>query len=67
MHYANGRAASIGDLVRGKGYNIKHEIVGLLLEAHPGAATCNCRVAAVSVGSTVKILGWRSGDGSWCY
>lgn len=53
MHYANGRAAKAGDVVRGKGYNIKHEIVGLLLFANPSATSCNCTVATVTKGSQV--------------
>lgn len=53
MHYANGRAAKAGDLVRGKGYNIKHEIVGLLVYANPGATACNCQVATVTKVSSV--------------
>ena|SRR5579859_3415584 len=55
MHYANGRAAKAGDLVRGKGYNIKHEIVGLLIFANPAASACNCQVACVTKESRVLI------------
>lgn len=53
MHYSNGRAAKAGDLVRGKGYNIKHEIIGLLVFANPGASACNCQVATVTRTSLV--------------
>ena len=53
MHYSNGRAAKAGDLVRGKGYNIKHEIVGLLVQAQPQSSSCNCQVATVTHGSQV--------------
>lgn len=53
MHYTNGRAARAGDVVRGKGYNIKHEIVGLLVYANPGSTTCNCQVATVTKNSSV--------------
>ena len=53
MHYSNGRAAKAGDVVKGKGYNIKHEIVGLLIQASPGASSCNCQVATVTKGSRV--------------
>ena len=53
MHYKNGRAAKAGDLVKGKGYNIKHEIVGLLIQASPSATACNCQVATVTKGSQV--------------
>lgn len=48
MHYANGRAAKAGDVVRGKGYNIKHEIVGLLVYANPGSSACNAQIATVT-------------------
>jgi hypothetical protein len=53
MHYANGRAAKAGDLVKGKGYNIKHEIIGLLLYANPATTACNCHVATVTKDSQV--------------
>ena len=53
MHYANGRAAKAGDVVRGKGYNIKHEFTGLLVYANPGTSACNCQVATVTRGSQV--------------
>lgn len=48
MHYANGRAAKIGDLVRGKGYNLKHEFTGVLIQANPAGTACNCQVATVA-------------------
>lgn len=55
MHYSNGREAKVGDLVRGKGYNFKHEIVGVVIEAHPEATTCNCSVACVAVGKNFPL------------
>jgi hypothetical protein len=48
MHYANGRAAKIGDLVRGKGYNLKHEFTGVLIGASPAATACNATIATVT-------------------
>lgn len=57
MHYANGRAAKAGDVVRGKGYNIKHEIVGLLVYANPSSSACNCQVATVTKQTAVYIGG----------
>ena len=54
MHYANGRAAQAGDVVRGKGYNIKHEITGLLVYANPGNSACNCQVATVTANLNVE-------------
>ena len=53
MHYANGREAKVGDLVKGKGYNYKHEIIGLLIEANPGQTACNCKVATITKNSQV--------------
>jgi hypothetical protein len=53
MHYANGRAARAGDLVRGREYNIKYEIVGLIVFADPGASANNCQVATVTATSPV--------------
>ena len=50
MHYANGRAAKIGDLVRGKGYNLKHEIIGIVINAQPISSACNCTVACFGIG-----------------
>lgn len=68
MHYANGRAAKAGDVVRGKGYNIKHEIVGLLIFANPAGTACNCQVATVTKGSSVLHYAYPSpqpnGDGA---
>ena len=62
MHYANGRAAKVGDLVRGKGYNVKHEIVGVLAHARPAA--CNCTVAHVGANSSISqpLFRDRNGD-----
>ena len=54
MHYSNGREAKIGDLVRGYGYNVKHEIIGRLITARPNEKTCNCTVAYVGVHSAVN-------------
>lgn len=55
MHYKNGREANVGDLVRGKGYNFKHEIVGILIEAHPEATTCNCTIACIAIGKNFPL------------
>ena len=53
MHYSNGRAAKAGDIVRGRGYSIKHEFTGVLVYANPGNGSCNCHVATVTMGSQV--------------
>ncbi len=46
-HYTDGTEARTGDIVRGKGYNIKDEhgdlaeITGILLSVTPGSTACN--------------------------
>lgn len=50
MHYRDGTEAKVGDIVRGKGYNIKNaagelaDFVGLVADVLPGSASCNVRV-----------------------
>lgn len=63
MHYRNGRAAVVGDLVRGKGYNFPYEITGVLISAQPEASACNCSVATVSH----KAFAWKGkcGGTTW--
>jgi hypothetical protein len=56
MHYANGRAAKMGDLVRGKGYNLKHEFTGVLVGANPEGTTCNATIATVTAAHDYKRL-----------
>lgn len=56
MHYANGRSAKVGDLVKGKGYNFKYEITGILISAQPDLSACNCIIAHVSQRSQVWSL-----------
>ena len=58
MHYANGREAKVGDLVRGKGYNVKYEITGILVSANPAATACNCTVAHIGPSSAPVAIGW---------
>jgi hypothetical protein len=54
MHYANGRAAKVGDLVRGKGYNLKHEFTGVLLSANPATTACNCTIATITAPPSIQ-------------
>lgn len=54
-HYKDGSKAKVGDVVRGKGYNIKgkdgelKEIVGTVISITPGATSCNVQVAYIDV------------------
>lgn len=49
-HYANGREAKVGDVVVGRGYNVKgsdgtlREITGLVVSVTPGSASCNVQI-----------------------
>jgi hypothetical protein len=54
MHYANGRVAKLGDLVRGKGYSVKHEIIGKVVNLRAGDS-CNLSIAHVDAGSACFI------------
>ena len=66
MHYKNGREAKVGDLVRGRGYNVKHEIIGRLITAQPRASACNCTVAFVGVNSGVRFTAYLAPEnGDW--
>jgi hypothetical protein len=46
-HYKNGEIAEVGDLVKGRGYNVKHEIVGKILSINQNSETCNLTIAHV--------------------
>jgi hypothetical protein len=54
-HYKDGTEAKIGDVVRGKGYNVKdkdqnlREFVGTVVGITPGSTACNIQVAHVVV------------------
>jgi hypothetical protein len=45
MHYRSGKEAKLGDIVRGRGYNIAHDIQGVVVGLTPGANSCNIVVA----------------------
>ncbi len=47
MHYKDGTLAAIGDLVRGRGYNLKHEVQGVVVGLTAGAGSCNIHVATL--------------------
>ncbi len=44
-HYKDGTTARLGDIVRGKGYNIPHEIIGPVVRIEAGSDQCNITVA----------------------
>ena len=51
-HYADGTEAKIGDLVKGRGYNEKQEIIGKVVNVRPGDS-CTLSVAHVGVNSQI--------------
>lgn len=52
-HYKDGTEAKVGDLVKGFGYNVKHEIVGKVVQLTANSETCNIAVAHVGKDSPV--------------
>lgn len=44
-HDCKGRLVEVGDIVKGKGYNVKHEIIGPVVSVTHGIDTCNIQVA----------------------
>lgn len=61
MHYKNGREAKIGDLVRGRGYNLKHEFTGVVIELNATLASCNVTLATAAVDAN-RQRGMRAGE-----
>lgn len=44
-HYKDGTPAAIGDVVRGRGYNVPHGVQGVVTGITPGAGSCDIHVA----------------------
>lgn len=44
MHYKDGREAQLGDIVRGRGYNLPHEAQGVVVGLTPSASYDNIHV-----------------------
>jgi hypothetical protein len=69
MHYANGREAKFGDLVKGRGYNLKHEFTGVVCNLRPdskdmqGNGTCNISIATVTKTAIFQIDAYLGTDG----
>lgn len=56
-HDCKGRLIERGDIVRGKGYNIKHEIVGEVLTVVPDSDSCNVQIATARVEKACQTFG----------
>lgn len=46
-HYKDGTEARIGDVIKGRGYNVPHDVIGVLVDIRAGA-TCNLSVSCVA-------------------
>lgn len=57
-HYADGTEAKVGDLVKGHGYNVKHEIIGKVINVRPGNS---CTLSVAYVGATTAVW-FRDGE-----
>jgi hypothetical protein len=54
MHYKNGRAAKVGDLVVGRLYNTKGLVSGTLVSVTPGSDACSALVGFVTMSDPEK-------------
>jgi hypothetical protein len=64
-HYKDGTEAKVGDLVRGFGYNVKHEIIGKVIQLTKACPTCNIAVAYIGENSPLlfnQSLEYARGD-----
>jgi len=57
-HYKDGTEAKPGDIARGKGYNIPHEITGVVLQVFP-SESCNLRIAVATEKQYPANLGFK--------
>lgn len=64
-HYKDGTVALPGDIAKGKGYNIPHEITGVVLQVFP-SDSCNLRIAVTKMddyGTPKDAPGFRQVNG----
>lgn len=54
-HYKDGTEAKLGDVVKGRGYNVRHEITGVLVGLTPGTTTCNVKILTVTRSEYTKV------------
>ncbi len=47
MHYKDGSPAHLGDLVRGRGHNLPHDVQGIVVGLTPGTEACSIHVATL--------------------
>lgn len=49
MHYKNGTEAELGDIARGKGYNLPYEVQGIVVGLSLGTGSCDIHLATLRV------------------
>lgn len=49
MHYKDGSKAHLGDIVRGRGYNLRYDVQGIVVGLTPGAGSCDIHVATLTL------------------
>lgn len=47
MHYKDGTPAHLGDIARGRGYNLPHDVQGVVVGLTPGSEACSIHVATL--------------------
>jgi len=47
MHYRDGTEAKLGDIVRGRGYNLPYDVQGVVAGINPGQQGCSIHIIAV--------------------
>jgi len=46
-HYKDGTPARLGDLVKGRGYNLPYDVQGIVSGLTPGAGSCDIHIACL--------------------
>jgi hypothetical protein len=49
MHYKNGTEARLGDVARGRGYNLPYDVQGVVVGLTPGAESCDIHLMVTVV------------------
>jgi hypothetical protein len=44
MHYKNGTQAKLGDIARGRGYNLRYDVQGVVVGLTPETGSCDIHV-----------------------
>lgn len=53
MHYRDGTQAHLGDIARGRGYNLPHDVQGVVVGLTPGSESCSIHLAVLRTAQPV--------------